>query len=422
MNVQRGGQTLKTGKIGRVNCLRQQMLAPGEVMNTDISGQVRLESLRERDSLRINAHLAVFVTPIRWLWDSWPDFIKEGQDTVLTPPTASGNNLSSIGVGAYNPAVTSVQRFWVDSLLRIYNEWYKWPENPDITSWPDDGPAAVPLQHIWNRCRYNAEPSDPNDYTVTTGGSDFDVRALATIQARFRSGMDRDVMSYNRYMELLQDMYGAKGSREVDKVPIMIDSSEVGVNPRDLPAMDAAGLGEWQSIFDFRVDHSTRGISFPEHCIVSYMLVIRFAPLIEGRHPLAIDTLTWEEQVMDVDILGSAMPQEVQLREVAATNATTVLGYHPAGWQWRAAHDVIGKRIDERDSFPYMETPTSQENAKDATRIKQAFRSQSLGDYLVDCYFHENIRSPLGTSKESYFAGMEGFKDRSEFPDQGKML
>ena len=419
--IERGGQSLKTGKIGRANVLRQQMLAPGEVMNTSIRGKVKLETLRERDSLRINAHCATFITPVRWLFPQWPDYIKEGQDTVQSIPTVTGQDLSSLGVGAYSPEQTTIQKFWLDAPVRIYNEWIKWPEDPDINQWPSDGHPAVPLQHVWNRCRYQHEPDSSADFLVNSA-TEFDVRALSEIQARYRSGMDRDVMSFNRYMEMLKDMYGADGSREVDQVPIMVDQCEVGVNPRDMAATDAAGLGEWQSIFDFGVNHDIKGISFPEHCIVTYMMIIRFAPLIEGRHPLASDQLQWEEQVMDVDILGSARPQPVTLQEFAANNSTTDMGYLPAGWQWRAQHDVIGQRIDVRDSFPYMQTPTTQTNAKDATRIKQAFRSQSLGDYVVDLYFHENVKSPINTAKESYFVGMEGKGNTAEFPDQGKML
>lgn len=419
--VPRGGQTLKTGKIGHVNCLRQQMLHPGEVMNTTISGQVRLESLRERDSLRINAHLATFITPIRWLWSDWPQYLKEGPGTALTPPTIQGQDLHTLGIGAYSGSPVTAQRFWEQAYLRVYNEWYKWPEDPDATAVAVDGNKAVPLQHTWNRCRYTAEPADGADYSVPSA-TDFDVRTLAEIEARFRSGMDREVMSYNRYMEMLDHMYGADGSREVDQVPIMVDQTEVGVNPRDVPATDAAGLGEWQSLFDFRVDHRIRGISFPEHCIVTYMMTIRFAPLIEGRHPLATDQLNYWEQVLDVDVVTNARPQNVTLQELDASNSTTDMGYLPSGWQWRAQHDVIGQRIDSRDSFPYMLNPTTQTNAKDASRIKQAFRSQSLGDYLADLWFDEQCRGIIGTAKESYMSGMEGSGDHAEFPDQGKML
>lgn len=85
--AKRGGHTLKTGKIGRVNCLRQQIMMPGERINCNMSGKVRLEALRERDVMRINAHLGVFMTPLRWLWSDFTDYVKQGPDTAITPAT-----------------------------------------------------------------------------------------------------------------------------------------------------------------------------------------------------------------------------------------------------------------------------------------------------------------------------------------------
>jgi len=112
----------------------------------------------------------------------------------------------------------------------------------------------------------------------------------------------------------------------------------------------------------------------------------------------------------------------LELQQVVMGTSTTQLGYVPAGWQWRSGHDVIGERVDVRDSFPYMEEPTTAANAKDATRIKPAFRSQSLGDYVVDLYVSERSRSPIDGALESYFSGMGGSGAKAEFPKQGKML
>jgi len=420
MKYDRGGQTLKTGKIGRVNCIRQQMCLPGETIDISMKGSVKLESLRERDSLRINAHLAVFATPIRWLWDGWPTYLKEGPAGATAPPTSSASNFWSYGVGSWG-LNSDIADFWVDSVLKVYNEWYKWPEDADATSWNQDGNIAVPLQHVWNRARYDATPGDTADYTLASA-TDFDVRDLAALQSRFKSSMERDVLSYNRYMELVREMYGADGSREVDKVPRMVDQIEVGVRPREMPATDGASFGQWQSIFDFDIDHQLKNVVCPEHCILTYMLTIRFAPVIEGKGPLSILQPSWAEQVGDPEMLSSMMPQPLELQQVVMGTSTTQLGYVPAGWQWRSGHDVIGERIDSRDSFPYMEEPTSQANAKDATRIKPAFRSQSLGDYVVDLYVSERSRSPIDGALESYFSGMGGSGSKAEFPKQGKML
>ena len=425
----RGGLTLKSGKIGRVNCLRQQMTMPGERININLSGKVRLETLRERDVFRINAHLGIFWTPLRWLWSGFPDYLKDGPNATNTSPTFFDKNWSKYGIGCYGSDTTSslMDQHWKDNVLRIFNEWFKHPENSDITGWPDDGPAAVPLSKIWSRCRYNKDPGEVGDYQVNSTTA-FDVRDLAATQARFRSAMKRDVMTYNRWMELINDTYrGADASREVDQVPLMIDQVDVGVNPRDMPASDGAGLGQWQSMYDFGVNHSVRGFTAPEHGILCYMLTVRFGSIIEGRNPLGYQSYDWHVMTADPEYLSAAEPTPVNTSDVAMTDTSTLLGYAGAGWEWRCDHDVIGSRIDEMDSFPYMRIPTTQAEAKDATRIKNAFRSQRLGDYVADIYIKEDCIQPIGTAMDSYFAGMldhtkgQG-QSNDEFPKQGKML
>jgi hypothetical protein len=430
--VNRGGLTLTTGKIGRVKCLRQQLLMPGEMMDVDINGSVRLESLRERDVMRINAHLGVFMTPLRWLWSDYPDYVKEGPDTAKFAPSFSvdDDDWSKYGAGSFSTLATGpMKAFFADNYLRVYNEWYKYPESADITDRQIDqnGEKAVPLSKAWTRTRFQHNVDDIDDYAVSavTG---FTVQELARAQARFKSAVKRDITSFNRWMELVDQMWkGSDPSREIDQVPIMLDQAEVGVSPRDLPATDGASLGQWQSLYDFNVNHSLRGIVAPEHCIVSYFLTVRFPSITETVHPLATTHTNWFEEVADPEYLAAEELQEVLARDILATSSVNSLGYLPAGWQWRTDHDVIGKQIYDRNSFPFMEPPTTSAETKDATRIKSAFRSQSLGDYLVDVYFKERSRQPIGTSMDSYFSGMldetRNIGNTSdEFPMGGKML
>ena len=401
-------------------------------MNVSLEGSVRLEALRERDVMRINALYVSFLTPLRWLVPNWTDFLKEGPDTLETIPATAGTpDWANIGIGSYDAAAPqSHYSFWFQNVLRCYNEWMKWPEDPDITGFTEHGPVAVPLSHAWNRCRYDVTPDDADDYEIDVSGSTMDMRALAEKQARFRSAMKRDVLTYARWMEMVKAMYGknADPSREVDQVPIMLDQVDLGVNPREIPATDGASLGQWQSLFDFRVGHTLKPIVAAEHCIVSHFLIIRFAPIIEGCHPLGPATSDWYDLTADPEYLHAAQPQAVEIRDIQNSSSATQLGYLPRGWKWRTSNDVIGRSIDVRDSFPYMLPPTTQAEAKDATRIKQAFRSQALDDYMVDIYFREESNQPIGDAMDSYFSGMVeetspgigGSND--EFPHQGKIL
>ena len=396
-------------------------------MNISMSGKVRLETLRERDVFRINAVMATFMTPLRWLWSGWPDYVKSRGQNGLIPTLTGEPNLAKYGIGATNSAIVTqgCNRWWLDSLLRIHNEWIKHPEDADITTWDDDGSIAVPLSKNWSRARYDASPDSAGDYNVASA-TQFDVRELARIQGKFRAAMKTDVLSYNRWMELVKQTWKGDGSREVDQVPIMLDQVEVGVNPRDMPATDGASLGQWQSIYDFDVDHQIRGVTAPEHCIITTVLIVRFASITEGRHPLAQNQVPWVV-IADPEELASLQPQNVQLDEVFMTDSSTSIGYLPAGWQWRSDHDVIGSRIDAADSFPYMNAPTTQAECKDATRIKDAFRSQRLGDYVADIYFKEESYQPMGTAMDSYMSGMMDHtrnigNSGDEFPHTGKQL
>jgi hypothetical protein len=429
--AQRGGLTLKTGIIGRVNCLRQQVLMPGESMDISLNGNVRLESLRERDVMRVNAHLGIFMQPLRWCMSNFPTYLKEGPDTAETIPTDSTEeSWAKYGIGSWRATPSaSYGTHFKNSYLNVVNNWYKWPEDPDVVNPGDDGARAVPLSKDWTRCRYSATPDDTGDYQIDVSGSNMDVRDLAEVQAKFRGAMKRDIFSYGRYMELVNEMYGADASREVDQVPMMLDQVDVGVDPRELPATDGPSLGTWQSLYDFGVNHQVKNVVAPEHMILTYILTVRFAAITETAHPLAnVSRLDWHEFVGDPEYLDSAAPVEVQRRDIFQNNSSTSLGYLPAGWQWRTGHDVIGKRVDERNSFPYMQIPTTKEEAKDATRIKNAFTSVGLGHYLADIYITENSFQPIGDSIDSYMSGMydqttprtSGRGD--EFPKGGKML
>ena len=75
-----------------------------------------------------------------------------------------------------------------------------------------------------------------------------------------------------------------------------------------------------------------------------------------------------------------------------------------------------------------MNQPGTKEQSKDATRIKDAFRSQALDDYMVDVFFQEDCIQPLGDTLDSYFSGMaDTLQVKSggrgaEFPKGGKQL
>lgn len=416
----RGGVIFDTGKIGYVKPIRQQIMMPGETIKGSLSGRVEMESLRERDALRIHAHIGVFMTPIRWLEPNWPDYVREGK---TTSKTISYETVEAGFYGLGGTGTRSIQSYWRKAAERVYNEWYKWPEAADWSgAINQDGYPAVMLEHSWTRCRDTGIPDDAADQTLSTPADTLDVKQLAEVQARYRSALQREVLSYERYQEILKEMYGADGSREVDQVPIRIHEDQLGVQPREMPATDGASLGQYASMYDFGV-RMPFTVSAPEHCILTYMLTVRFQPIADETHPLANANLSWEEHTGDPSLLAAMQPQQVQVRDIFNTSETTPYGYLPAGWQWRAKNHQIGRRIDQRGSFPYYLYPQTAAAARDGTRRIDAFRSQSFGDFRIDLYAHEGSKSAIPNALSSFYLGHgdAGKGDGSPYPKQGKL-
>lgn len=290
----RGGYVLKTGWIGEVNVIRQSVLAPGERVSPSVRGHVKLSPLRERESAKIHARIDAFATPIRWLDSNWTAIIKEGPETTKAPAThdfavpkdRTRNTMSDFGIGGNEAG--KVLKYFVEAPKRVFNEWYKWPEDADITAYNRAARQAQNLPHCWSRLYNNESTIKPgaDDYTLTTTQASsrekFTLQDISKLQARFRWAVEQGYFSNQRYRDLLQEVWGGNPTREVDQVPFRLRGAEVGVSPFELPAQDGASLGQTTSIYNFDVDHNFGRFVAPEHMVMTYMLVVRF-PHRPGR-------------------------------------------------------------------------------------------------------------------------------------------
>ena len=426
----RGGKVLKTGIIGKLNVLRQHLLLPGETLKPNLSGQVRLTPMRERDTTRIHARIDGFLTPVRWLWDKWPDYVKQGDTTTLTIPTISKNPYE-LGLGGsitYGPM--QIYKFFDDSLLRIYNEWYKWPEDNDITSTSSNNMKAINLSRIWTRLQEDNSAKD-SETDISTTGANLDIRDLAVLQSKYRNAIERDWLAHQRYIELLGELFNADGSREVDKVPIRLKGAEVGVDPWNRFATNDTGLGVSSAVYDFGVRHNFGMVAAPEHMVLTYILVVRFAPIAGDEvNPMAVNfDKSWAETIGDPGILSAMPPQPVKTRQfAAATNSANaaIRGYAPAGWQFRDGFNVVDVNIVARNSFPLIDQLANQSSKqlRNSMRVEESFLSSSLGDYVVDLWATENVNSPIPSARSSLFSGVNeaGKGSKALYPMDAKHI
>ena len=411
----RSGRNVQTIALGKVMCLRQELMHPGEIIDSSVQGRVRLAAMREQEGLPVHVHLEGFVTPLRWLQTNWDTYVKEGPSTSesLGPaahPTALGDYL---GVGfVVSPDV--VWHVFLANYLRVYNEYFKWPEDADSTTVGKAnhkyGLPAVNLPSRWTRfISQDSISADETELTTVASGSreKFDIRDLAEKIARFRHEQEQEWSSSGRYKEFLQTAWGASGVNEVDEVPYSLGYENGTMSAANLWATDADGIGEVAGIYEFDIGHSFGKIFAPEASIVSYFLVIRSLPVLEDQsNPfLALDDKTWAEITGHPGLLAKQRPKKWKERDIQqALDTTTDLGYVPAGQEWRVGWDNVSRDIAVRESF--MTMPDSAiDNWKYHPPADQAFRSSSLGQGIVHLYFRQMSNSRIPLPMASVMAG-----------------
>lgn len=423
MQYNRGGKSLKVGNIGKMSCLRQHLLYPGEKMNTSLKGNVRLAGLRQQTSVYLHASIEAFAAPLRWYWDDFPDYIKEGVSTVKTIPVLTGADwvnhrsfTSNLGIGALH---ADFCKWFAQHPINIWNEHYRWGEDakesvdtPDIDFFDFQGKACVNLPQAASRMHdlptFSAglETSVPSAVTM-------DVRTLALYQARFAQAAKTDWTSQERYNIFMKDVFGAKGNNEVDKVPIKLRSgAQLGVSPRDMYATDGPSLGEIMSINNFQVNHKWDGFIAQEHMIVAYMMLLRFSPVMEdgtapGVYPAYTNYMVYQG---DPNVLAGSQPLAVASLEIDGGGSGVTVGYLPAGWQLREGFNHVDFLVSDLNTFPLMDgQPLTAAGYRDASLINtNVFRSNLLRNWFADLDFSITVNSRAPEAGKSVMAGAAG--------------
>ena len=421
MKYNRGGKSLKVGEIGRFSILRQNLLLPGERMNTSIRGNVRLSGLRQQTSVYLHAQIDAFAAPLRWYWDDFTDYLQEGISTVKTIPVLTGtdwtenrNRTTHMGLGYINH---DFSKWFAQHPINVWNEWYRWPEDakfsvdtPIIAFFNGQGQPCINLPSAATRL-HDAPVADASEYQVPSA-TVLDLRDLSLYQGRFAQAAKTDWTSQDRYNVFMKDVFQASGSNEVDKVPIRLKSgAKLSVMPRDMYATDGASLGELMSINNFQVDHKWDDFIAQEHMVVCYVMLLRFAPIMQdGVMPGIYPAHTgYEIQQGDPNLIASKKPNAVANREIDGPTDGTVRGYLPHGWQWREGYNHVDDTVSAMNNFPLLHNqPLTAAGYRDASNINSAtFRSTALRHWFADLDFSVTVDSRVPEAGASIMAGTD---------------
>ena len=131
-NYDRGGRSMITGKIGRLQCVKQVLLLPGERLSLAVKGHFKLSALKQQiTGVKLDARIEAFASPIRHYDSNWPTYVTEGITGSSTIPTISAWNTeyaatTTLGIGRITH---DFSKFYAQHIVNIWNEWYRHRED-----------------------------------------------------------------------------------------------------------------------------------------------------------------------------------------------------------------------------------------------------------------------------------------------------
>lgn len=425
-----------TGEIGKLQCVRQLVLLPGERLSLKVKGHFKLSALKQQiTGVKLDARIDAFASPIRHYDSNWTTYVTEGVTGASSIPTISTWNAdwpstSTLGLGRITH---DFSKFYAQHVVNIWNEWYRWREDaresvdtPLLSFFANHGKECVNLPKAMTRL--HEAPNIHNDESLVSSVTNLDIRTLATIQGRAAQAMKTDWQSDGRYNQFLQDVYGkdAKGNNEVDKIPIRLrGGAKLSVSPENMYATDGASLGESATINNFNVDNQWNDFIATEHMVVAVVLVLRFQPISDSAPAMMLypDDMSKALALGDAYQIANLPPVAVKSREVENGDAT-IIGYAPAGWPYREPYDHISHKILQLNSFPLLDGQTlTASGLRDASKISNCFVSEALNHFYGDMKFVASVNSRIPEAGTSIMAGSgKSLGNSSNHPDGGQMI
>lgn len=211
----------------------------------------------------------------------------------------------------------------------------------------------------------------------------------------------------------MRQVFGVDGNREVDKVPVVLDSMEGFMSGRDLVAVSSDGLGQRAGLMEFPVNYQLPfSFQAPEHGILACFLCLRIRENRESEFNWFCDSGIGLKRILAEPAAYRDQPVEAitKARMNAPGTPTDVVGYEPFGNEWRTGWANIHSDIDARDTFLTVEgemevVSTNFKRNRAVNEFDRAFASTSLGQAFVVLDTVAESYSQIPLPEESIYSG-----------------
>lgn len=424
----RGGYHLTSLKLGRATCLRQELVTPGETIESALRGQIIFSALRRPIVTQLEITLAAFYTPMRFVTPTtfdWVQYINEGPQTALTIPLYSLGQAGDddipwdcLGLGTLYYGDTIPWMFYAN-WLKIWNWYFKWPEATDATSVASGleadeikqyGRRVVNKESYATRWRDNSVHDDTIGEVAAT--DDFDVRDLERIQAGLREHQDREWFGTRGYRELVNQIWNTMPDENAEQRPYLIGKPETGwIGGEQVLGTGDGVLAVRTGAMGANLNTRFKTWTAPEHGIMSYWIAMRCPPLLEkqGNPYASTEDWTYADWTGHPIELGSMAPVGYKERQfIPSSESSTFVGYMPRGQQlrtgWNSVHRNFLSETGNHEGWP-IQRKTTPNTWRYHQTLDHLFLSDLWGNAIGSLYFDQTSHSMVPDIAGSIYAG-----------------
>lgn len=414
-----GHLVFQVGAVGRLQTLSCIPCLPGDGVELDLVGALRLSPLRRGMAVDSVVDVCTFYVPHRHVYgDVWIDFIEQGWDesqTLATDTVPVGRTLSSLGAGVVQAGV-AVPQWYRLGYQQIWNNFFRAPtmvsERSDAFSgWSSDemlyGYACMRLKNYWTTLLANNVTAA--DYNVSAAGSVVSLLDFDTQRGYLRTEQEREFFNI-RYRDIISSL-GGRTTIDADNRPEMLMRSTFWASGYDVDGTTEVSLGQFSGRVTQSFRHKVPRWFAPEHGNIWTVALLRFPVLHEEENPFFVNNPnpTYAQLSGDPEIVASQPPYGLRLSDVFSDSSdNTVRGYIPFANWYRTHPSNIHWQFDALNGFPFERDIPA--NGVDMVTVNpssydEMFQTDQLKHFQIHARMNAPFRRRLPSARSSLMMG-----------------
>lgn len=408
--------------VGRLRTLNVLPVMAGDSIEIDMQGIFKMNPFRRPLQTDVKADVVSFFVPHRHIYGSdWINFLKDGNSSGVTlstldPTVAGWNHWYAIPWLGNQP----VPLWLIEGYVRIWNRYFRTERQGlaerTVATTTSSGSNArwgwltASLPALWNVGHDSG--SYPTNDTVASAAS-FELTALAQAAAEYETQLQRE-WTANYYSDVMKK-FGGYATTDADQRPEVLGHSSKWLSGFDVYGTASGNLGEVAGRVETIVGHHVPRKLMPEHGTIWTVAVLRYPPSHEREMHAQVGrlgtTMDYANLTGDPTELEKRKPYDLERRDCFRDSTSTVsLGKIPAGQQWRYQPNIVDRRYDNKNGFPFFrdEPETLQEAVLyPSKKYSSGFASTEFGHWQYQVRNNVRCLRHIGGYGKSLFAGTE---------------